>query len=161
MNTTPGRAVNIEGIRGGADGNGPLAIQPGIRQRADLTGGQSPAQSRAAQGPGGPLMSLRPFSTPAASRPTPVHDPGPNDPFDVEARFNRETPAPKETSANKAVRFASERRKARNTESKRSGILEHLRKRKGAYGIGAAIGGGVGLAGAGVYAYNQPREEQY
>ena len=123
VNTTPGRAVNIEGIRGGADGNGPLAIQPGIRERADLTSGRG--------GGGG-------FKPPTATS-----APEPDD------------------SANKAVRFASERRKARKTESKRNGIIEHFRNRKGAYGIGAAIGGGVGLAGAGVYAYNQPREEQY
>ena len=166
VNTTPGREVNIEGIRGGADGNGPLAIQPGIRQRADLTRGQSPAQSRAAQGPGGALMSLRPTGTPQPT-PTPVYDPGPKDFYDVEARFNRRKP----TDGFNAVTPPAAEREATPADGAASRALKDqiaarvLQKRKlrrdvigyGALGAGTLAATGKMLSEM----FNGNSEEQY
>ena len=167
VNTTPGRPANIEGIRGGADANGPLAIQPGIRERADLTAGQSPSQSRAAQGPGGPLMSLRrPTQSPSPS-PTQVYDPGPNDSFDVESRFKAQTPAAgfnavtppegqtEETPANNAIKFASDRRREEK-QQKRKEDRRFSRNLKL-----ATIGTGIfGLGGATANYINSQQQEQ-
>ena len=119
----------------------------------------------------GALVSLRRPTQESAAGTTQYYDPGPNDEFDVASRFAERTPAagfnavtPPEgqtesTPADKAIRFASERRNQAKTSDKRKSIMDRLSTRNVRIGGGAAVGAGL-LAALGINA-SREEEEQY
>ena len=163
VNTTPGRSVNIEGIRGGADGQGAPATAPGISERKVTPASNDQmydvitrfkARYKGPSGPARPPLA-DPFGAASGIAP------------ELAARSplvgaNAVTPPsgePEPISTDAAVKFASERRKMEQNSTRRQSVMDRLSTRNVRIGGGAAVGAGL-LAALGISNSRNP-EEQY
>ena len=170
--TSGGDVLGGDGPRPFITSTGRTVGVPGAGRKLTATWSQSPVEvkdgtSKTApiswprrESPGA-LVSLRQPAEPSGIRQ--IYDPGPDDKYDVEARFIRNTPSggfkPEPTPADRAISNAAESRTKAKTADKRKALLDRLSTRNVRIGGGAAVGAGL-LAALGINSSRQ-EEEQY